>query len=68
MPIKHAALKQLRKDVKRNKRNNATRSELGTITKRVAALIQSKQIDEARTALSQLASRFDRACCCWFRR
>ena len=61
MPIKHAALKQLRKDIKRNKRNSATRSELGTLTKRVAQLIQSKQIDDARTALSQLVGRFDRA-------
>lgn len=61
MPIKHAALKQLRKDIKRNKRNNATRSELGTLTKRVAQLIQGKKIDEARTALSQLVGRLDRA-------
>lgn len=61
MPIKHAALKQLRKDVKRNRRNNATRSELGTLTKRVAKLIQASQIDEARKALSELVSRLDRA-------
>ena len=61
MPIKHSALKQLRKDAKRRERNNATRSELRTMTKRAAKLIQANQLEEARQALRQLAGQFDRA-------
>jgi len=61
MPVKHSALKQLRKDIKRNQRNQATRSELRTLTKQVAKSIQENKLDEARKIISQLASRLDRS-------
>lgn len=61
MPIKHAALRQLRKDKKRQERNQAFRSELKTITKRFQALLQAKQWDDAKTLMREVASTYDRA-------
>ncbi len=61
MPIKHAALKQIRKDRKRHDRNQAIRSELKTITKRFVALLSSQKLDEAKTLLPLVAKRYDHA-------
>ena len=61
MPIKHAALKQIRKDRKRQQRNQALRSELKTLTKRLITLIQAQKLEEASAALRKLASRYDHA-------
>jgi small subunit ribosomal protein S20 len=61
MPIKHAALKQLRKDKVRHSRNQAVQSELKTFTKQFLSLINTKKIDEARNMLSQLEKKYDRA-------
>ena len=61
MPIKHAALLQLRKDRKRHQRNQAIRAELKTLTKQLVGLLRSQKTDEARTLLRQVTSRFDRA-------
>ncbi|MDP3703992.1 MAG: 30S ribosomal protein S20 [Candidatus Omnitrophota bacterium] len=61
MAIKHAALKQHRKDRKRQSRNQAVRSELKTLTKRFATLVTTQKMDEARTMLHTLTSKFDRA-------
>ena len=47
MPIKHAALKQLRKDKKRQQRNQAVRSELRTLTKRLLGLLKGLGAAEA---------------------
>ena len=49
MPIKHAALKQMRKDRKRRQRNQAIHAEVKTLTKRRLALLEDKQFDEAST-------------------
>ena len=61
MPIKHAALKQIRKDRKREARNQAVRSELKTLTKQLRALLSSQKLDEANALLQRLASKYDHA-------
>lgn len=61
MPIKHAALRQLRKDKKRQERNQAFRSELKTLTKRFQALLQAKKLDDAKVMMRDVASTYDRA-------
>lgn len=61
MPIKHAALKQIRKDRKRRPRNQAVRSELKTMTKRLVTLLTAKKFDEATPLLRDIAKRYDQA-------
>ena len=61
MPIKHAALKQIRKDRPRRQRNQAVRSELKTLTKRLIGLLQAKQLDDAKTLLQLVSKKYDRA-------
>ena len=61
MAIKHAALKQLRKDRKRQQRNQMVRSELRTLTKRFVTLVSAKRLDEARPLIQSLMSKYDRA-------
>ena len=61
MAIKHAALKQLRKDRKRQSRNQMVRSELKTFTKRFVTLVSSQRLDEARALIQTLTSKYDRA-------
>ena len=61
MPIKRAALRQLRKDRVRNARNQALRSELKTLKKQFIELLTAKRQEEARKLLPLLARRFDQA-------
>ena len=61
MPIKHAALKQIRKDRRRRQRNQAVRSELKTLTKRLIVLLKEQKRDEARTLIQHLAKKYDHA-------
>ena len=61
MPIKHAALKQIRKDCKRHERNQALRSELRTITKRLLTLLSAKKSAEAGALLRVVAKKYDHA-------
>lgn len=61
MPIKHAALKQIRKDHKRQERNQSMRSELRTLTKRLVSLLTSQKLDEARAQMRLLAKKYDHA-------
>ena len=61
MPIKHAALKQLRKDRGRHDRNQAVRSELRTLTKRFLTLLKEQKLEDARSLLHTVAQRYDRA-------
>ena len=61
MPIKHAALKQIRKDRRRRARNQAVRSELKTLTKRLVVLIKDQKLEEARTLLRTVVSKYDHA-------
>ena len=61
MPIKHAALRQLRKDAKRNQRNRAVQSELKTLIKRLIGLLRAQKLDEATTVLHEVTRKFDRA-------
>jgi small subunit ribosomal protein S20 len=61
MPIKHAALKQIRKDRKRRQRNQAMRSELRTLAKRLQGLLEEHKVDEAVAMLGHVSKKFDRA-------
>lgn len=61
MPIKHAALKQIRKDRKRAVRNHAAKESLKTTAKRFRALIQENKRTEAAVLIRQLAKQFDHA-------
>ncbi len=61
MPIKHAALKQLRKDRGRQQRNQAVRTELKTLTKRLLTLLSAQKLDEAAQLLHVVAKSYDHA-------
>ena len=61
MPIKHAALKQMRKDRKRYQRNQALRSELKTLTKRLLVSLKNQQLEEAKSLIRLVAKRYDHA-------
>lgn len=61
MPIKHAALKQIRKDRARHERNQALRSELKTITKRLLGLLSAKKPKEAGELIRLVAKKYDHA-------
>ena len=54
-------MKQLRKDRKRRKRNQAAISELRTLTKQVVVLLRAQKRDEASTLLRKVSSVYDRA-------
>ena len=61
MPIKHAALKQIRKDRKRRSRNQAVRSELKTLTKRLVTLLHDQKFEDARTLIRLVVKKYDHA-------
>ena len=61
MPIKHAALKQIRKDRKRHERNQALRSELKTLTRRLLSLLSAKKSSEAAELIRVVAKKYDHA-------
>lgn len=61
MPIKHSALKAIRKDRARTARNHAIRSELKTLTKRLALLLHENKREEATTVLRLVAKKYDTA-------
>ena len=61
MPIKHAAVKQLRKDPARRARNQAVRAELRTLAKQLTHVLRAQRMDEARHLLQRVVSRYDRA-------
>ncbi len=61
MPIKRAALRQLRKDRRRTKRNQAVESELRTLKKRFLSLVDERKKDEASKFFPVVMRRFDQA-------
>lgn len=61
MPIKFAAVRQIRKDAKRAVRNSALRSELKTLIKRLHHLVEGKHAKEARALLPLVAKKYDHA-------
>ncbi len=61
MPIKHAALKQLRKDRVRHARNQAVRAELKTLTRALVDLLRQQKTEEAKALLRQVTSLYGRA-------
>lgn len=61
MPIKKSAFKELRKAKKRHLRNVRIISELKTLDKKLSALINEKNIEQAKKILHQLISKLDKA-------
>ena len=61
MPIKHAALKEIRKDRKRQLRNQAVQAELRTLTRQLLTLLKEQKLDEASRLIHVVGSRYDRA-------
>jgi len=61
MPIKHAALKQLRKDQGRARRNQAIRTNLKTLKKQFLSLLAEQKREEALRLLPMVMQRFDQA-------
>lgn len=61
MPIKRAALRQIRKDRVRSVRNQALQSALKTVKKRWQDLIQEKKLDEAKQQLPGVMRTLDQA-------
>ena len=61
MPIKHAALKEIRKGRRRQNRNQAVRSELKTLTKRFLELVRDRKLDEAKPLTRLIAKKYDHA-------
>ena len=61
MPIKHAALKEIRKDRKRRSRNQAVRSELKTLTKRLVTLLNGQNLEEAKQLIDLVVKKYDHA-------
>ena len=61
MPIKHAALKEIRKARKREQRNQAVRSELKTLTKRLVSLLNGQKVDDAKQLITLVVKKYDHA-------
>mgnify|MGYP001558313693 FL=1 len=61
MPIKHAAVRQIRKDRARTARNQALRSQLRTLEKRFSTLLAQQKQGEAARLLPLVIRRFDQA-------
>jgi len=61
MPIKKSASKELRKSKKRHLSNIGVTSELKTLNKRFLNLLDEKNIEQAKKALSRLSSKLDKA-------
>lgn len=61
MPIKHAALRQIRKDRKRAERNQAVQSLLKTLKKRARLLLEQDKREEMTQFLPEIIRQFDRA-------
>ncbi len=61
MPIKHAALKEIRKGRRLHARNQTVRAELKTLTKRLTGLLDAQKLDDAKAFIGTVASKYDRA-------
>lgn len=61
MPIKHVALKQIKKNAKRAERNQSFRSELKTLKKRFLGLLDENKREEATILLPEVVKRFSQA-------
>ena len=61
MPIKHVALKQLKKNAKRAARNQSRRSEFRALKKRFLALVDANKSEEARALLPEVVRQFAQA-------
>ncbi|MBN1872467.1 MAG: 30S ribosomal protein S20 [Candidatus Omnitrophica bacterium] len=61
MPLHTAAYKAIRSDAKKRKRNEAIKSELKTIVKKIDGLIAQAKKDEARNYLKLVSAKFMRA-------
>lgn len=61
MPIRKAAVKELRKAKKRHLRNIGVITELKTLDKKFLSLVNEKKIEPAKKILNQLITKLDKA-------
>lgn len=61
MPIKRSAYKELRKAKLRHFKNVSTKTKLKTVVKKFQKLLDTKKVDEANKAISELISKIDKA-------
>ena len=61
MPHRHCALKQLRKDKKKRLHNLKIKQDLKKVIKKFQALLKSSDIDKAKSLLSEINSKLDKA-------
>lgn len=61
MPSTPSVLKSQRQAARRRLRNRAVISTLKTLTKHLAAVVEAKKLDEARTALAEVTRALDKA-------
>ena len=61
MPIKNAAKKRVRADVKRRERNIKATSELKTLSKNAHSSIAAKDLAKAKPAVAEYVRRLDMA-------
>jgi small subunit ribosomal protein S20 len=61
MPSHKSAIKRMKTSQKRYSRNTAIQSELKALLKKIDGLISSDKSDEAKLAVRQAMSRFDKA-------
>ncbi len=55
------AKKRIRQNEKRRLRNKARKSEIKTLTKRLAEFARAKEVEEAKKLLPKLISKLDKA-------
>ena len=61
MPNRKSALKSLKKNIKRHKRNKPLRSELKTKNKKFNVLLSENKLDEAKNYLKDFTVKIDKA-------
>jgi len=61
MPNKKSAIKSLRQDQKKHISNISVISEIRTITKKVRAAIEAKDLEKSNELLKKLESKLDKA-------
>jgi small subunit ribosomal protein S20 len=61
MPSSSSAKKRVRQNVKRRRKNRVTKKVIKTLSKRVAASLAGKELDQAATDMKAAASKIDKA-------
>jgi len=61
MPIKDAAKKALRQDIRKHAHNVAIKDKIGMLTKKLRKAFDGKNLDEAKTLFVELQKTLDKA-------